>query len=143
MSLKKDIKVKTDKSFINRDGISKFTKYNHRKLAEEIIEENPNYKELINPDDDPTVFLINIGFILVDEGIDKMLIYRSKSLSPKSKKRLDKLKKKFQNYSSPSIHDYCEDETEEDSIKIENLLEKLRELEKSKETDTIGGEHGR
>ena len=46
----KNIKVKTDKSFINPQGRSRFTKENYPALAKEIIKENPIYQQLIGPD---------------------------------------------------------------------------------------------
>ena len=78
------------------------------------------------------VFLINIGYILVVEDVDKMLIYRSKSLSKKAKERLTKMIKKIMNFKDPAISDFCDDETEKDTKRVNELLKKLKRLEKEK-----------
>ena len=137
------MKIKTDKSFINPEGKSLFAKNNHSKLADDIVNTNPVYKKLIRQDETSSTFLINIGYILVDDGINKMIIYRSDSLNDKSKNRLLKLIKKYERYHDSIINDAFEDESEEEHVRIRELIKKIRELEKSNETNLVGGQHGR
>ena len=111
-------------------------------LAKKIVERNEIYSRLVG-EEVADVFLIKIGYILVDLGKDKMLVYRYKSLSEKSKEKLNTLKEKFEKFRKPPyILDTCKEEDESESREIDSLLKKLRSLEKIKKT-TKGGKDGR
>ena len=95
----KNKQAKTSKLIITPNCQTIFIKEGktHIQESNEIVENNSILKGLLQKNENPIDLLFYLGYILVDEGIDKTLMYCSESLNNKTEERLERLKKKIIN----------------------------------------------
>ena len=130
-NLKKDTKQnKTSKSIITQNCKTIFIKEgkNHIQEANDIVENNSILKDLLQKDENPIDLLFYLGYIFVDEGMDKTLMYCSKSLNPKTEERLKRLKKKMNKHPNCLIMDIYISLSEEEKNRCNDVLKKYKEL---------------
>ena len=96
--------------------------------ANDIVENNSILKDLLQKDENPIDLLLYLGYIFVDEGMDKTLMYCSKSLNPKTEERLKRLKKKMNKHPNCLIMDIYISLSEEEKNRCNDVLKKYKEL---------------
>jgi len=135
----KNKQAKTSKLIITPNCQTIFIKEGktHIQESNEIVENNSILKGLLQKNENPIDLLFYLGYILVDEGIDKTLMYCSESLNNKTEERLERLKKKINKYSNSLIMDIYESLSEEEKSRCSEALKKYEELMSDKKEHTI------
>ena len=135
----KNKQTKTSKLIITPNCQTIFIKEGktHIQESNEIVENNSILKGLLQKNENPIDLLFYLGYILVDEGIDKTLMYCSESLNNKTEERLERLKKKINKYSNSLIMDIYESLSEEEKNRCSEALKKYEELMSDKKEHTI------
>lgn len=126
---------KTSKSIITPEGKSIFIEEgkNHIQGATDIVENSPLLKSLLVEGEEPIDLLYFLGYIFVDEGIFKSLMYCSKSLNKKTEERLKKLIKKIGKQKDSFIADIYENLSDEEKKRCAEVLKQYIELQSKDE----------
>ncbi len=127
---KAEKQVKTTKSIITPEGKSIFIEEgkNHIQGADDIVEKSKLLKSLLIDGESSSTLLYYLGFIALDEGNKKSLLYISKSLNEKTKNRVEKLRKKLERYPDVLIKDIYEDLDENEKSRCAQVLEQYKRL---------------
>ena len=131
----KNNQVKTTKSIITPEGKSIFIEEgkNHIQGADDIVEKSSLLQSLLIDGESASDLLYYLGFIALDEGPKKTLLYISKSLNEKTKERVEKLRKKIERYPDALVKDIYEDLDKNGKVRCAQVLGQYNELLKKQQ----------